>query len=68
MSHFDISQKFLLRDVIWESSNNGIFRSVISQKILVVPILDRFEKIAYFANSYIVNSENIGSARALWAH
>ena len=44
------------------------YRGVISQNILVVPILDKIKKNAYFANSYIVNSENIGSARALWAH
>ena len=43
-------------------------RGVISQNILVVPILDKIWKNAYFSNSYIVNSENIGSARALWVH
>ena len=46
----------------------SIIRGVISQNILVVPILDKIFKNAYFANSCKVNSENIGSARALWAH
>ena len=50
---------------IWQAL---MFRGIISQNILVVPIIDEiWWKIAQFANSYIVNSENIGSAQALWA-
>ena len=48
-------------------------RGVISRNILVVPILDKIWKKCTFWNFYIVNLENIGSARALghtpkWRH